>query len=168
MTLVSQVSAAVDLPVIAAGGVADGKGMAASFMLGAEAVQVGTRFIVATESNAHPNYKNKVLKAKDISTVVSASHFGHAVRAIKNQLTKDFEQAELAAFKQEEPDLSVFEEMGAGKLPASVIHGDVDNGSVMAGQIAGLVNKEETVEEIILDLYNGFQKEIKAAAKWLD
>ncbi|HCN74899.1 enoyl-[acyl-carrier-protein] reductase FabK [Pseudolactococcus plantarum] len=168
MTLVRQVSAAVDLPVIAAGGVADGKGMAASFMLGAEAVQVGTRFIVATESNAHPNYKNKVLKAKDISTVVSASHFGHAVRAIKNQLTKDFEQAELAAFKQAEPDLSVFEEMGAGKLPASVIHGDVDNGSVMAGQIAGLVNKEETVEEIILDLYNGFQKEIKAAAKWLD
>ena len=91
--------------MIAAGGIADGKGMAAGFMLGADAVQVGTRFIVATESNAHQNYKDKVLKAKDISTVVSASHFGHAVRAIKNQLTKDFEQAELAAFKQEDPDL---------------------------------------------------------------
>lgn len=137
-------------------------------MLGAEAVQVGTRFIVAKESNAHQNYKDKVLKAKDISTVISASHFGHAVRAIKNQLTKDFDAAEMAAFKQVDPDLSVFEEMGAGKLPASVIHGDVDNGSVMAGQIAGLVRKEETVEEIILDLYHGFQAEIKASAKWLD
>ncbi|GFH41658.1 enoyl-ACP reductase II [Lactococcus hodotermopsidis] len=168
MTLVRQVTEAVELPVIAAGGIADGKGMAAGFMLGAEAVQVGTRFIVATESNAHQNYKDKVLKAKDISTVVSASHFGHAVRAIKNQLTKDFDKAELAAFKQDEPDMSVFDEMGAGKLPASVIHGDVDNGSVMAGQIAGLVNKEETVEEIILDLYTGFQAEIKAAQKWLD
>ena len=164
MTLVRQVSDAVDLPVIAAGGIADGKGMAAGFMLGAEAVQVGTRFIVAKESNAHQNYKDKVLKAKDISTVVSASHFGHAVRAIKNQLTKDFDAAEMAAFKQVDPDLSVFDEMGAGKLPASVIHGDV----VMAGQIAGLVRKEETVEEIILDLYNGFQAEIKASAKWLD
>ncbi|WEV60150.1 enoyl-[acyl-carrier-protein] reductase FabK [Streptococcaceae bacterium ESL0729] len=168
MTLVRQVADAVDLPVIAAGGIADGKGMAAAFMLGAEAVQLGTRFIVAKESNAHQNYKDKVLKAKDISTVISASHFGHAVRAIKNQLTKDFEVAELAAFKQENPDLSVFEEMGAGKLPASVIHGDVDNGSVMAGQIAGLVRKEESVEEIILDLYQGFQAEIKAAAKWID
>ncbi|GFH39658.1 enoyl-[acyl-carrier-protein] reductase FabK [Pseudolactococcus insecticola] len=168
MTLVRQVSDAVDLPVIAAGGIADGKGMAAGFMLGAEAVQVGTRFVVATESNAHQNYKDKILKAKDISTVISASHFGHAVRSIKNQLTKDFDAAELDAFKQENPDLSVFEEMGAGKLPASVIHGDVDNGSVMAGQIAGLVTKEESVEEIILDLYTGFQAEIKAAAKWLD
>lgn len=168
MTLVRQVTDAVDLPVIAAGGIADGKGMAAGFMLGAEAVQVGTRFVVATESNAHQNYKDKILKAKDISTVISASHFGHAVRAIKNQLTKDFDAAELAAFKQDNPDLSVFDEMGAGKLPASVIHGDVENGSVMAGQISGLVRKEETVEAIILDLYNGFQAEIKAAAKWLD
>jgi enoyl-[acyl-carrier protein] reductase II len=137
-------------------------------MLGAEAVQVGTRFVVATESNAHANYKNKILKAKDNSTTISASHFGHAVRAIKNDLTRAFDKAELEAFKQDEPDLAVFEEMGAGKLAISVVKGDVDNGSVMAGQIAGLVTKEESVEDIILDLYNGCKATFNSAQKWMD
>jgi enoyl-[acyl-carrier protein] reductase II len=167
MTLVRQVADAVDVPVIGAGGVADGHGMAAIFMLGAEAVQVGTRFVVATESNAHPNYKEKIIKAKDISTTISASHFGHAVRGIKNNLTRGFDQAELEAFKQDNPDLTVFEEMGAGKLADSVVRGDVDNGSVMAGQIAGLVSKEESVEDIILDLHNGCQAVLKNAQKWM-
>ncbi|WP_000857425.1 nitronate monooxygenase, partial [Streptococcus pneumoniae] len=89
MTLVRQVATAISIPVIAAGGIADGEGAAAGFMLGAEAVQVGTRFVVAKESNAHPNYKEKILKARDIDTTISAQHFGHAVRAIKNQLTRD-------------------------------------------------------------------------------
>ena len=167
MTLVRQVAAAVSIPVIAAGGIADGEGAAAGFMLGAEAVQVGTRFVVAKESNAHPNYKAKILKARDIDTTISAQHFGHAVRAIKNQLTRDFEKAEKDAFKQENPDLEIFDQMGAGALAKAVVHGDVDGGSVMAGQIAGLVSKEETVEEILKDLYYGAAKKIQEeASRW--
>ena len=167
MTLVRQVAAAVSIPVIAAGGIADGEGVAAGFMLGAEAVQVGTRFVVAKESNAHPKYKEKILKARDIDTTISAQHFGHAVRAIKNQLTRDFEQAEKDAFKQENPDLEIFEQMGAGALAKAVVHGDVEGGSVMAGQIAGLVSKEETVEEILKDLYYGAAKKIQEeASRW--
>ena len=108
MTLVRQVAAAVSIPVIAAGGIADGEGAAAAgFMLGAEAVQVGTRFVVAKESNAHPNYKAKILKARDIDTTISAQHFGHAVRAIKNQLTRDFEQAEKMLLNKKNPDLEI-------------------------------------------------------------
>jgi len=168
MTLVRQVVEAVDIPVIAAGGIADGYGVAAAFSLGAEAVQVGTRFVVAKESNAHDNYKQKIIKARDIDTVISAQHFGHAVRSIKNKLTREFDKAELAAFKQENFDLSIFNELGAGKLPASVIDGDVENGSVMAGQIAGLIKKEETAAEILADLHEG-AKEIfaKEAKRWL-
>ncbi|HEV9941924.1 TPA: nitronate monooxygenase, partial [Streptococcus pneumoniae] len=167
MTLVRQVATAVSIPVIAAGGIADGEGAAAGFMLGAEAVQVGTRFVVAKESNAHPNYKEKILKARDIDTTISAQHFGHAVRAIKNQLTRDFELAEKDAFKQEDPDLEIFEQMGAGALAKAVVHGDVEGGSVMAGQIAGLVSKEETAEEILKDLYYGAAKKIQEeASRW--
>lgn len=167
MTLVRQVVEAVNIPVIAAGGIADGHGAAAGFMLGAEAVQVGTRFLVAKESNAHQNYKDKILKAKDIDTVVTAAHFGHAVRAIKNKLTKDFDLAEREAFKQDEPDLTVFENLGAGALRRSVVDGDVETGSVMAGQIAGLVSKEETCEEILKDIYYGAAKVIQEeASRW--
>ncbi|MDR1521418.1 MAG: enoyl-[acyl-carrier-protein] reductase FabK [Streptococcaceae bacterium] len=168
MALVPQVVKAVKIPVIAAGGIGDGAGVAASFCLGAKAVQVGTRFVVAKESNAHVNYKQKIIKARDIDTVISASHFGHAVRSIKNKLTRAFDEAEKAAFKQDNPDLEIFEEMGAGRLPASVIDGDVENGSVMAGQIAGLISKEETVEEILKDLYEGAREIIAKETKlWL-
>lgn len=167
MTLVRQVVANVSIPVIGAGGVADGAGAAAVFMLGAEAVQVGTRFIVAKESNAHPNYKAKILKAKDIDTVISSQHFGHAVRSLKNKLTRQFEAAEKAAFKADEPDLEIFETLGAGTLANAVVRGDVDNGSVMAGQIAGLITEEETCEAIVRDLYYGAAAVIKAEAnRW--
>ena len=152
MSLVRQVAEAVSIPVIAAGGIADGAGAAAGFMLGAEAVQVGTRFVVAKESNAHQNYKNMILKARDIDTTISAQHFGHAVRAIKNKLTRDFEKAEKEAFKQENPDLTVFENLGAGALANAVVRGDVENGSVMSGQIAGLISKEQSCSEIIQEL----------------
>ena len=121
MALVPQVVSNVSIPVIAAGGIADGEGAAAGFMLGAEAIQVGTRFVVAKESNAHPNYKAKILKARDIDTTISAQHFGHAVRAIKNQLTRDFEQAEKDAFKQENPDLEIFEQMELVLLAKAVV-----------------------------------------------
>lgn len=167
MTLVRQVVEAIDIPVIAAGGIADGRGAAAGFMLGAEAVQVGTRFVVAKESNAHQNYKNMILKARDIDTTISAQHFGHAVRALKNKLTREFDQAEKDAFKQENPDLTVFENLGAGALANAVVRGDVEYGSVMSGQIAGLVSKEETVEEILKDIYYGAAEVIqKEASRW--
>ena len=165
MALTRQVVEAVNIPVIAAGGIADGSGAAAGFMLGAEAVQLGTRFVVAKESNAHQNYKDMILKARDIDTTISAQHFGHAVRALKNKLTRDFEKAEKEAFKQENPDLTVFENLGAGALANAVVRGDVENGSVMSGQIAGLVSKEETVEEILKDVYYGAAERIQQEAK---
>lgn len=169
MALARQVAAAVEIPVIVAGGIADGEGVAAAFMLGGEAVQVGTRFLVAKESNAHQNYKDKVIKAKDIDTVISAQHFGHPVRGLKNKLTRDFDKAELDCFKQEHPDLSIFDSLGAGALRNAVVDGDVDHGSVMAGQIAGLVSKEETCEEILIDLYEGAKAVIaKQAQLWAD
>ena len=168
MTLVRQVADAVSIPVIGAGGVADGHGMAAVLMLGADAVQVGTRFVVAKESNAHQNFKDKILKAKDIDTVISASVVGHPVRAIKNKLATEYNQAEkdfLAGKKTQEE----IEELGAGALRNAVVDGDVEYGSVMAGQIAGLVRKEETCAEILEDLYTGAAKVIKEeAARWAD
>ena len=168
MALVRQVADAVSIPVIGAGGVADGRGMAAVLMLGAEAVQVGTRFAVAKESNAHQNFKDKILKAKDIDTVISASVVGHPVRAIKNKLATEYNQAEkdfLAGKKTQEE----IEELGAGALRNAVVDGDVEYGSVMAGQIAGLVRKEETCAEILEDLYTGAAKVIKEeAARWAD
>jgi enoyl-[acyl-carrier protein] reductase II len=167
MSLVPQIVDALNIPVVAAGGIADGRGMAAAFMLGAEAVQVGTRFVVATESNAHPNYKAKILKARDIDTVISSEHFGHPVRALKNKLTREFDAKEKEAFQNPDFDLSIFDELGRGALMNSVVKGDVENGSVMAGQIAGLVSKEESCEEIILDLYNGCVAQIKKQAERL-
>ncbi|MBF0806409.1 MULTISPECIES: enoyl-[acyl-carrier-protein] reductase FabK [unclassified Streptococcus] len=166
MTLVRQVVDAVSIPVIAAGGIADGYGAAAAFMLGAEAIQVGTRFVVAKESNAHPNYKEKVLKAKDIDTVVSASVVGHSVRSLKNKLTTAYAHAE-KEFLAGTRSADEVEELGAGALRNAVVDGDVVNGSVMAGQIAGLVQKEETCQEIVEDLVTGARKAIlEEARRW--
>ena len=168
MTLVRQVVDAVNIPVIGAGGVGDGRGAAAVFILGAEAVQVGTRFAVAKESNAHQNFKDKILKAKDIDTVISASVVGHPVRAVKNKLTTSYTHAEkdfLAGRKTKE-DIEV---LGAGALRNAVVDGDVVTGSVMAGHIAGLIRKEEACEEILKDLYYGAQEVILEEAKrWAD
>ena len=168
MTLVRQVVDAVNIPVIGAGGVGDGRGAAAVFMLGAEAVQVGTRFAVAKESNAHQNFKDKILKAKDIDTVISASVVGHPVRAVKNKLTTSYTHAEkdFLAGRNTKEDIEV---LGAGALRNAVVDGDVVTGSVMAGQIAGLIRKEETCEEILKDLYYGAQEVILEEAKrWAD
>ncbi|SJZ47764.1 enoyl-[acyl-carrier protein] reductase II [Pilibacter termitis] len=152
MALLPQVVDAVEIPVVAAGGIGDGRGVAAAFMLGAEAVQLGTRFLVAKENNVHQNYKDKILAARDIDAIVTSQHFGHAVRALKNNLTREFDKQEKLAFQQENPDLEIFEELGRGALRIAVVDGDVKNGSVMAGQIAGMIHKEQTVEEIILEL----------------
>ncbi|MET3634757.1 enoyl-[acyl-carrier-protein] reductase FabK [Streptococcus porcorum] len=166
MTLARQVVDAVDIPVIVAGGIADGSGVAAAFMLGAEAVQVGTRFVVAKESNAHQAYKDKILKAKDIDTVVSASIVGHPVRAIKNKLSSAYAAAE-KDFLAGKISADAIEELGAGALRNAVVDGDVANGSVMAGQIAGLIKREESCEEILKDLYYGAAEVIKEqASRW--
>lgn len=169
MTLVRQVVDAVSIPVVAAGGIGDGRGAAAGFMLGAEAIQVGTRFAISKESNAHQAFKDKILKAKDIDTVVSAQVVGHPVRAIKNKLTSAYSAAEKEFLRQENPDPTAIEELGAGSLRNAVVDGDVVNGSVMAGQIAGLLKKEETCEEILKDLYFGAKDVIQQEAqRWAD
>ncbi len=145
MALVPQVVDAVNIPVIAAGGIADGRGMAAAFMLGACAVQMGTRFLTAKECRVHENYKEKVLSARDRDTIVTGKTLGHPVRALKNRMTREF--AKLEQDPQTKPE--DLEAMGAGALRRAAIDGDVKGGSCMCGQIAGLVNSEGTCEEII-------------------
>lgn len=144
MTLVPQVVDAVSIPVIAAGGIGDGRGMAAAFMLGAEAVQMGTRFVVAVESICHENYKQRIIAAKDIDSAVTGRSHGHPIRSLRNQMTKDY--------KKKEADGASFEELELltlGALRNAVMDGDVKNGTVMAGQIAGMIKKEQTCQEII-------------------
>lgn len=148
MTLVPQVVDAVDIPVIGAGGIGDGRGVAAAFMLGAEGVQVGTRFLVAEECTVHANYKEKILKAKDIDTEVTGRSTGHPVRVLRNKLARKFVKLE-----KEGASIEELEALGVGGLKKAAIDGDVDNGSVMAGQIAGMINKEQTAKEIIEELF---------------
>ena len=147
MVLVPQVVDAVEVPVIAAGGIADGRGVSASFMLGADAVQVGTRFLAAYECTVHPNYKQKVLGAKDIDTVVTGRSTGHPVRTLKNKLSRRFTELEAA-----NASVSEIEQLGVGALAKAVVQGDVDFGSVMAGQAAALVKKEQSCQDIILEM----------------
>ena len=147
MTLVPQVVDAVKVPVIAAGGIGDGRGMAAAFMLGAEAVQLGTRFVVATESICHPNYKERIIKAKDIDSAVPGRSHGHPIRQLRNQMTKEYIQKEQEGVPFEELEL-----LAVGSLRNAVVDGDVKHGTVMAGQIAGLVKKEQPCKEIVEEL----------------
>lgn len=150
MALIPQIVDSVSIPVVAAGGVADSRGVVAAFALGADAIQVGTRFLVAKECRAHSNYKEKVLKAKDIETDVTGRSTGHPVRSLRNKLTRQFIKMEKEGATSEE-----LEAMGAGSLRRAVIEGDVVLGSVMAGQVAGLVNKEQSCHEIIQELFTG-------------
>lgn len=150
MVLVPQVVDAVKIPVIAAGGIADGRGVVAALALGALGVQMGTRFICATECTAHQNYKVAVIKAKDRDTVTTGGSGGHPVRVMYNKLAREFLRLE-----KEGASLEELEKFGAGKLALAVRDGDVVNGSVMAGQIAGLVTKQESCMEILTDLTAG-------------
>ena len=145
MALVPQVADAVNIPVIAAGGIADGRGMAAAFLLGADAVQMGTRFLTAAECSVHENYKAKVLAAKDHDTIVTGRTLGHPVRALKNAMTREFQRLENDPSTTQDK----LEAMGAGALRRASIEGDVKNGSCMCGQIAGLVKSEGTCAEIV-------------------
>lgn len=147
MTLVPQVVDAVSISVIAAGGIADGRGIAAAFMLGAEAVQMGTRFVVAKESIVHDNYKQRVIKAKDIDSAVTGRSHGHPVRCLRNQMTREYTRLEAEGKSFEE-----LEYLTLGALRKAVMEGDVTNGTVMAGQIAGMVTKEQTCKEMIEEM----------------
>lgn len=153
MTLVPQVVDAVEIPVIAAGGIADGRGFAAAMMLGAEAVQMGTRFVVAKEAITHANYKAKIVKAKDIDTEVTGMSHGHPIRQIRNKMTREYLRLEKEGAPFEE-----LEHLALGSLRSAVMDGDVVNGTMMAGQIAGLVAREQTCEEMIQEI----MKEAKA------
>jgi len=147
MTLVPQVVDAVSIPVIAAGGIADGRGFAAALMLGAEAVQMGTRFVVAKESIVHDNYKKKVLAAKDIDSEVTGMSHGHPVRQLRNPMTREYLKLEKEGASFEE-----LEHLTLGSLRKAVVEGDVVNGTLMAGQIAGLVKEEQTCKEMIEEI----------------
>lgn len=153
MSLVPQVVDEVNIPVIAAGGIGDGRGIAASFMLGAVGVQMGTRFLVSNECNVHKNYKEKVLKAKDIETEVTGTSTSHPVRVLRNKLTREYIKIEKSNSNSEK-----LESLTRGALRKAVIEGDTENGSVMAGQIAGLVKKEQSCKEIIEELMTEFDK----------
>lgn len=153
MVLVPQIADSVGIPVIAAGGIADSRGVVAAFSLGAEGVQIGTRFVCAAESNVHPAYKNEIIKARDRSTVITGRVTGHPVRCIQNRLTREFERIERAGATIEE-----VEKLGTGKLRAAVVDGDVDFGSVMAGQSAALVDKIQPARDIIMELFNGTEE----------
>lgn len=144
MTLVPQVVDAVSIPVIAAGGIGDGRGLAAALMLGACGVQMGTRFLLAKETNIHQNYKDRVAKASDIDTQVTGRSTGHPVRALRNAMTRQYLKLEKEGAGFEE-----LEYLTLGGLRKAVVEGDIKNGSVMAGQIAGLVNRQQTCAEII-------------------
>ena len=147
MTLVPQVVQAVHVPVVAAGGIGDGHGVAAAFMLGAEGVQVGTRFLLADETQIHENYKEKVLKAKDIDSQVTGRSTGHPIRVLRNPMTRKYLKMEAEGATLEE-----LEVMTLGSLRRAVVEGDVKEGSLMAGQVAGLLNKRQTCKEIIEEM----------------
>lgn len=149
MALVPQVCDAVDIPVLAAGGIADGRGVAAALMLGAEGVQLGTRFLVAEECTVHENYKKKIIKAKDIDTIATGKRLGHAVRSLKTPFSREYSRMEY--------DLTVadadLEQLGAGALRLAAKEGDQQRGCFMAGQSAGLVKKEQSCSEIIKEIF---------------
>ncbi len=155
MALVPQVVDAVSVPVIAAGGIGDGRGVAAAMMLGASGVQMGTRFLVSRECVIHPNYKARVLRASDIDTAVTGRSTGHPVRQLRNRMTREYIKKE-----QEGCTFEELEAMTIGSLRRAVQEGDVDHGSLMSGQIAGLVKKEQSCREILEEL----MAEARAAA----
>ena len=153
MALVPQVVDAVNIPVIAAGGIADGRGMAAAFMLGAQGVQIGTRFLVAKECAIPDAYKQRVIKASDIDAVVTGRSTGHPVRSLRNQLTRAFSKLE-----KEGADQEALDQLGVGALRRAAVEGDINHGSVLAGQISGMITKEQTTKEIIDEIMSGVKE----------
>lgn len=153
MTLVPQVADAVSIPVIAAGGIADGRGMAAAFMLGAEGIQIGTRLLAAFETQIHENFKDLVVEAKDTDTIVTGRFTGHPCRSVKTKFSR-----KLLTFEKEGGTPEEFEEISAGSLRKAAVEGNVEEGSFMCGAIAGMVTKKESAKDIIEDIINGAEK----------
>ncbi|MGB4462140.1 MAG: enoyl-[acyl-carrier-protein] reductase FabK [Tepidanaerobacteraceae bacterium] len=153
MALVPQVVDAVKIPVIAAGGIADARGFLAALALGAKGVQMGTRFVCARECTAHEKFKEAIITAKDRSTIVTGKTTGHPVRVIKNKLSLKFEELE-----QKQASVFELEALGQGKLRLAVVDGDVENGSVMAGQVSGMIKEVKSAENIIQDIIKGAAK----------
>ncbi len=162
MTLLPQVCDVTNLPVIAAGGIGDGRGIAAAFMLGACGVQMGTRFLVAEECSVHPNYKESVLKATDISTIVTGKRLGHPVRSLKTPFSREYFKAEYSNITDEE-----LEAMGTGALRLAVQEGDLNNGCFLCGQIAGMVKKEQPAADIIREVMEEAELILKGGFKWV-
>ena len=162
MALVPQVCDATPLPVLAAGGNADGRGMAAALMLGACGVQMGTRFLAAEECNIHPAYQEKVLKATDLSTIVTGKRLGHPVRSLKTPFSRAYAQAEYSTMPDEE-----LEQFAVGALRLAVKEGDVQKGCFLAGQVAAMVNRVQPAAEIVQEVAAQAEEILKGAGKWL-
>ena len=163
MALIPQVCDATDLPVIAAGGIADGRGVAAAFMLGASGVQLGTRFLVADECSIHQNYKDKILKATDISTIVTGKKLGHPVRSIKTPFSRAYIKAEYDASISDEE----LEAMGVGTVRMAAVEGNLEKGTFLSGQIAGLVKKAQPAAEMIIEIFDEAESILRGADKWI-
>ena len=163
MVLVPQVCDATNLPVIAAGGIADGRGVAAAFMLGACGVQMGTRFLSAYECNIHPNYKEKILKATDLCTMVTGKRLGHPVRSLRTPFARDYSKAEYGGMPDDE-----LENLAAGKLRIAVQEGDSENGCFLSGQIAAMVKKEQPAAEIVLEVMEEAEPLLRRENTWVE
>ena len=163
MVLVPLIRDATDLPVIAAGGIADGRGAAAAFMLGACGIQMGPRFLSAEECTIHPTYKEKIVKANDLCTMVTGKRLGHPVRSLRTQFARNYSKAEYGGMPDEE-----LEALGTGALRKAVQEGDVKDGCFLSGQIAAMVNKVEPAADIVRDVMEGAEAVLKGAAKWVE
>ena len=163
IVLVPQIVDATDLPVIAAGGIADGRAAAATFLLGAVGIQMGKRFLSAKECSISPVYKEKIIKANDLCTMVTGKRLGHPVRSLRTNFARRYQEAEYGGMPDEE-----LEQLGVGALRKAVKDGDLENGCFLSGQVAALVKKEESAEEIILDVMQGCEEALKGALKWVE
>ena len=162
MVLVPQICDVTHLPVLAAGGIADGRGVAAAFMLGAEGVQMGTRFLSAEECTIHPVYKQKILKANDLSTMVTGKRLGHPVRSLRTKFAREYLKAEYSSMPDEE-----LETFAAGALRLAVCEGDNEKGCFLAGQVAGMVCKEQAAAEIINEVMEEAEVILRRAGTWV-
>lgn len=162
MVLVPQICDVTHLPVLAAGGIADGRGVAAAFMLGAEGVQMGTRFLSAEECTIHPVYKQKILKANDLSTLVTGKRLGHPVRSLRTKFAREYLKAEYSSMPDEE-----LETFAAGALRLAVCEGDNEKGCFLAGQVAGMVRKEQAAAEIINEVMEEAEVILRRAGTWV-
>lgn len=163
MALIPQVCDATNLPVIAAGGIADGRGVAAAMMLGAVGVQLGTRFLVAKECNVHQNYKDKIIKAKDIDTISTGKRLGHPVRSLKNAFSREYFRKEYDSSISDE-ELEAF---GAGALRLAAVEGDEKRGCFLAGQVAAMVKKEQPAAQIIQEIFAEAEEILNGATRWV-